>query len=103
MNHGISLDLGAKMATSLCPQRAAKLSRDCRPYRDGRPDGKGPALARQVMEIVAPQIRAGGLVMNDNGGADYLAYLRDPANGFRSMSPPPKGRARAIGCGAAHR
>jgi hypothetical protein len=43
------------------------------------------------MEIVAPQIRLGGLVMNDNGEADYLAYVRDPTNGFRSMSLPLKG------------
>ena len=42
------------------------------------------------MEIVAPQIRLGGLVMNDNGEADYLAYVRDPANGFRSLSLPLK-------------
>jgi predicted O-methyltransferase YrrM len=58
---------------------------------DGWPGGEGPSLARQVMEIVAPQIRLGGLVMNDNGEADYLAYVRDPANGFRSMSLPLKG------------
>ena len=38
------------------------------------------------MEIVAPQIRIGGLVMNDNGEEDYLAYVRGPANGFLSMS-----------------
>lgn len=58
---------------------------------DGWPVGKGPSLARQVMEITAPQIRVGGLVMNDNGEEDYLAYVRDPANGFRSMSLPLKG------------
>ena len=37
---------------------------------DGWPGGKGPSHARQVMEIVAPQLRAGGLVMNDNGEQD---------------------------------
>jgi len=58
---------------------------------DGWPTGSEPSLARQVMEIVAPQIRRGGLVMNDNGEADYLDYVRDPANGFRSMSLPLKG------------
>ncbi|MGP0091357.1 MAG: O-methyltransferase [Xanthobacteraceae bacterium] len=58
---------------------------------DGWPGGEGPSLARQVMEIIAPQIRTGGLVMNDNGEADYLAYVREPANGFRSMSLPLKG------------
>ena len=58
---------------------------------DGWPGGEGPSLAREVMEIVAPQIRLGGLVMNDNGEEDYLAFVRDPANGFRSMSLPLKG------------
>jgi predicted O-methyltransferase YrrM len=58
---------------------------------DGWPGAEGPSLARQVMEIVAPQIRVGGLVMNDNGEQGYLDYVRDPANGFRSMSLPIKG------------
>lgn len=58
---------------------------------DGWPGGEAPSLARQVMEIVAPQIRTGGLVMNDNAEADYLSYVRDAANGFRSMSLPLKG------------
>lgn len=58
---------------------------------DGWPGAEGPSLARQVMEIVAPQIRIGGLVMNDNGEEDYLAYVRDPQNGFRTLSLPIKG------------
>jgi len=58
---------------------------------DGWPSGEGPSLARQVMGIVAPQIRTGGLVMNDNAEADYLSYVRDASNGFRSMSLPLKG------------
>ena len=62
---------------------------------DGWPGGKGPSLARQIMEIVAPQIRVGGPVMNDNGEQDYLAYVRDPADGFRSMSLPLKGATEA--------
>jgi len=62
---------------------------------DGWPGGKGPSLARQVMKIVAPQVRAGALVMNDNGEADHLAYVRNPANGFRSMSLPLKGATEA--------
>jgi predicted O-methyltransferase YrrM len=57
---------------------------------DGWPGSRGPSLALQVMEIVAPQIRIGGLVMNDNGEEDYLSYVRDPANGFLSMSLPLK-------------
>jgi len=58
---------------------------------DGWPGGEAPSLARQVMEMVAPQIRTGGLVMNDNAEADYLSYVRDTASGFRSMSLPLKG------------
>lgn len=53
--------------------------------------GDSPSLAREVMEIVAPQIRLGGLVMNDNGEEDSLAFVRDPAYGFRSMLLPLKG------------
>jgi Methyltransferase domain len=58
---------------------------------DGWPGRTGSSLARQVTEIVAAQLRIGGLLMNDNGEADYLDYVRDPANGFRSMSLPLKG------------
>jgi len=58
---------------------------------DGWPSGGSASLARQVMEIVAPQVRIAGLVMNDNGEEDYLAYVRDPVNGFLSMSLPIKG------------
>jgi predicted O-methyltransferase YrrM len=57
---------------------------------DGWP-GPEPSLAREVIEIVAPQIRTGGMVLNDNGETDYLAYMRDPANGFRTMTLPLKG------------
>jgi hypothetical protein len=31
------------------------------------------------------------MVMNDNGEQDYLDYVRNPSNGFRSMSLPIKG------------
>ena len=58
---------------------------------DGWPVSEGPSLARQVIEIVAPQIRRGGIVLNDNAESDYLDYIRDPVNGFRSMSLPLKG------------
>jgi predicted O-methyltransferase YrrM len=58
---------------------------------DGWPTGEEPSLARQVMEIVAPQLRVGGMVMNDNAEPDYLAFVRDPANGFRSTTLPIKG------------
>jgi predicted O-methyltransferase YrrM len=58
---------------------------------DGWPSRERRSLSMQVMEVIAPQIRRGGLVMNDNGEEDYLAYVRDPANGFLSMSLPLKG------------
>jgi hypothetical protein len=40
--------------------------------------------------MVSAHMRDGAVVMNDNGEADYLSYVRDPANGFRSMSLPIK-------------
>ena len=58
---------------------------------DGWPSPYEPSLARQVIEIVAAQIRIGGLVMNDNAEPDYLEYIRNPAHGFRSMTLPIKG------------
>jgi predicted O-methyltransferase YrrM len=58
---------------------------------DGWPNGQEPSLARQVIEILAPQIRTGGYVMNDNAEPDFLQFIRDPANGFISVSLPLKG------------
>jgi predicted O-methyltransferase YrrM len=58
---------------------------------DGWPLPEGPSLARQVVEIVAPQLRIGGYVMNDNAEPDFLEFIRDPANGFLSVSLPLKG------------
>jgi predicted O-methyltransferase YrrM len=58
---------------------------------DGWPLAGGPSLARQVIEIVAPQLRIGGYVLNDNGEPDFLEFIRDPANGFLSMTLPLKG------------
>jgi predicted O-methyltransferase YrrM len=58
---------------------------------DGWPLPAGPSLARQVIEIVAPQLRIGGYVLNDNGEPDFLEFIRDPANGFLSMTLPLKG------------
>ncbi|MFJ9244162.1 hypothetical protein [Streptomyces sp. NPDC101776] len=43
------------------------------------------------MEVIAPQLRTGAFVMNDNAEPDYLAYIRDPAHGFRSVTLPLKG------------
>ena len=58
---------------------------------DGFPVAEGPSLAYQVFEVVAPQLRIGALVVNDNGEPDYLEIVRDPARGFRSLSLPIKG------------
>jgi predicted O-methyltransferase YrrM len=58
---------------------------------DGWPLLEGPSLSLQVLRIAAPQIRIGGLLMNDNGEEDYLEYVRNPANGFRTLTLPLKG------------
>jgi predicted O-methyltransferase YrrM len=58
---------------------------------DGWPiPGDGPSLARQVTEILAPQLRTGGFLMNDNAEPDFLEFIRDPANGFISVTLPIK-------------
>ena len=58
---------------------------------DGFPVASGSSLAREVIASLAPQLRVGAIVLNDNGEDDYLAFVHDPANGFRSMSLPLKG------------
>jgi hypothetical protein len=58
---------------------------------DGWPIGREPSLARSVIEMAAPQLRPGAIVVNDNAEDDYLAYIRDPASGFLGMSLPLKG------------
>jgi predicted O-methyltransferase YrrM len=57
---------------------------------DGWPRDEEPSLAREVIEIVAPQLRIGGYVMNDNAEPDYLEFIRDPGNGFISVTLPLK-------------
>ena len=57
---------------------------------DGWPNGQEPSLAREVIEILAPQIRTGGYVMNDNAEPDFLQFVRDPAHGFISVTLPLK-------------
>ncbi|WP_229816082.1 O-methyltransferase [Streptomyces lucensis] len=44
----------------------------------------GTSLALDVLRLLVPQLRSGAVVVNDNGEPDYLAYVRDPVNGFRS-------------------
>ena len=58
---------------------------------DGWPRDHGPSLAREVIEITAPQLRRGGYVMNDNAEPDFLEYVRHPGNGFLSITLPLKG------------
>ncbi|KJC59134.1 methyltransferase [Bradyrhizobium sp. LTSPM299] len=58
---------------------------------DGWPGDSGPSLARQVIEITAPQLRVGGYVMNDNAEPDFLEFVRNPKNGFLSITLPLKG------------
>ena len=58
---------------------------------DGWPTDHRPSLARQVFKIIAPQLRIGGNVMNDNAEPDFLEFVRDPANGFLSVTLPLKG------------
>jgi predicted O-methyltransferase YrrM len=56
-----------------------------------------PMQALEVVKLLAPRIRPGGVVLTDDVGAfrgnykDYLAYMRDRANGFDSMLIPLKG------------
>jgi predicted O-methyltransferase YrrM len=51
-------------------------------------------MARPALELVAPHLRPGAIVVCDNTGehraayADYFAFLADPANGFRTMTLP---------------
>jgi predicted O-methyltransferase YrrM len=52
------------------------------------------AMARPAMELVSPRLRPGAIVVCDNTEryrseyADYFAYLKNPANGFRTMTLP---------------
>ena len=52
------------------------------------------AMARPALELVAPYLRPGAIVVCDNTAiyrgqyADYFAFLEDPANGFRTMTLP---------------
>jgi len=49
-----------------------------------------PRFALDVLKLVAPHLREGAIVLADNAGtfpaelAEYLAWVRDPANGFAS-------------------
>ena len=48
-------------------------------------------LIRPVIDVMAPQLRAGSMVLCDNVElfeaeyAEYTSFIRDPNNGFRSV------------------
>jgi predicted O-methyltransferase YrrM len=52
------------------------------------------AMARPALELVAPHLKPGAIVVCDNTSrhrgeyADYFAFLENPANGFRTMTLP---------------
>jgi predicted O-methyltransferase YrrM len=52
------------------------------------------AMARPALELVAPRLGKGAIVVCDNteqhrsAYADYFAFLKNPANGFRTMTLP---------------
>ncbi len=54
-------------------------------------------MARPALELVAPHLRPGAVVICDNteihrgAYADYFAFLNDPANGFQTMTLPFRG------------
>lgn len=50
--------------------------------------GRLPSIDLRILEILAPQMRPGALLADDNGEPDVLDYLRTPANGFRSTPVP---------------
>ncbi len=60
---------------------------------DGWPAVDGRSLARDVLDVVEPHLRHHAVVVDDNGEADYLAHVRDPANGYRSLLLPTGGGA----------
>jgi predicted O-methyltransferase YrrM len=51
-------------------------------------------MARPALELVAPHLRSGAIVICDNteayrdAYADYFAFINDPANGFSTMTLP---------------
>ena len=52
------------------------------------------SMARSAVEIVAPLLRPGAIVVCDNTAqsradySDYFAFINDPSNGFRTMTLP---------------
>ena len=55
------------------------------------------SMARPALELVAPHLKPGAIIICDNteqfrsAYADYFTFLNDPANGFRTMTLPFEG------------
>ncbi|MEM7077847.1 MAG: class I SAM-dependent methyltransferase [Pseudomonadota bacterium] len=55
-----------------------------------------PMLALEILQLLTPRIRPGGVVLTDNVGTfkanfrDYVAHVREPANGYVSSLLPYK-------------
>lgn len=51
-------------------------------------------MARPAIELIYPKLRSGAIVVCDNTGAlranyeEYLEFINDPSNGFRTMTLP---------------
>jgi predicted O-methyltransferase YrrM len=46
------------------------------------------SLYAPVLRLVQPHLRGGAIVVAENATPDYLAYVRDPANGFEALPVP---------------
>jgi predicted O-methyltransferase YrrM len=46
------------------------------------------SLYLPVLEVLEPRLRPGALVLGENASGDYLSYVRDPRNGYRSVALP---------------
>jgi len=63
-------------------------------------------MARPALELVAPRLKPGAIVVCDNtrthrsAYAEYFAFVQDPANGFRTMTLPFEGGLEvSVRCG----
>jgi predicted O-methyltransferase YrrM len=47
--------------------------------------GLRDAASLQVLQLLVPRMQGGAVALADRVGSDYLAWVRDPASGLRSM------------------
>ncbi|RAT13942.1 hypothetical protein AU489_13815 [Lonsdalea populi] len=52
---------------------------------------RGVSPAYDVIKVVAPQQRVGGMALNGNAEPDCLGCTRDPKSGFISVNQPSEG------------